>query len=160
MQAAAGKFGDKLHADGPVANLAAFDGWAPDDWANLDAWTKWLRRFGVFFCAPLDLDYSMLRAFPAAYQAVEPGRQGPSERGDPRSAVLGEDGLPALYGADQVRALRWYRYLFLGRGKPSTHVRVLSGLASEGLAAAAPEELRALLTAIVARLEPSAPAQA
>jgi putative ATP-dependent endonuclease of the OLD family len=40
-------FGDKLHADGPVANLAAFDGWAPDDWANLDAWTKWLRRFGV-----------------------------------------------------------------------------------------------------------------
>jgi putative ATP-dependent endonuclease of OLD family len=151
-------FGDKLQADGPAANLAAFNSSAPEDAINLDAWAKWLRRFGVFYCAPLDLDYSLLGAFPAAYQVVEPGRQGPSNRGDPRSAVLGEDGLPALYGADQEEALRWYRYLFLGRGKPSTHVRVLSALPDDVLAAGAPEELRALLTAIVARLEPAAPA--
>ena len=153
-------FGEHLHADGPAANLAAFDRLAADDANSLDAWVKWLRRFGVFFCAPLDLDYSMLRAFPAAYQVAEPGRQGPSNRGDPRTAVLGDDGLPALYAADQDGPLRWYRYLFLGRGKPSTHVRVLSGLAAADLAAGAPEELRALLTAIVARLEPPAPAEA
>jgi putative ATP-dependent endonuclease of OLD family len=73
--------------------------------------------------------------------------------------VLGDDGLPALYGADQDGLLRWYRYLFLGRGKPSTHVRVLSGLPLADLSAGAPEELRALVTAIVARLE-SPPAQA
>jgi hypothetical protein len=85
-------FGQHLHADGPAANLAAFDGLPAKDAKNLDAWAKWLRQFGVFFCAPLDLDYSMLRAFPAAYQAVELGRQGPSNRGDPRTAVLGDDG--------------------------------------------------------------------
>lgn len=153
-------FGDELHANGSVANLAAFDGWAPNDWANLDAWAKRLRQFHVFFSAPLDLDYSMLRSFPGAYQVVEPGRQGPSNRGDPRSAVLGEDGVPTLYGADQDQALRWYRYLFLGRSKPSTHVRVLSTLPSADLADGAPEELRALLADIVARLEPVAPAQA
>lgn len=68
--------------------------------------------------------------------------------------------LPALYAADQDGLLRWYRYLFLGRGKPSTHVRVLSGLAAADLAAGAPEEPRALLTAIVARLEPPAPVEA
>jgi hypothetical protein len=152
-------FGVHLHVNGPAANLAAFDGLAAGDSANLDVWAKWLRQFGVFFCAPLDLDYSMLRAFPVAYQVVEPGRQGPSNRGDPRTAVLGDDGLPALYGEDQDGLLRWYRYLFLGRGKPSTHVRVLSGLPLADLAAGAPEELRALLTRIVARLEPP-PAQA
>ena len=146
-------FGQHLHADGPAANLAAFDRFAADDANSLDVWVKRLRRFGVFFCAPLDLDYSMLRAFPAAYQVAEPGRQGPSNRGDPRTAVLGDDGLPALYAADQDGLLRWYRYLFLGRGKPSTHVRVLSGLAPADLAAGAPEELRVLLTAIIARLE-------
>jgi putative ATP-dependent endonuclease of the OLD family len=153
-------FGVHLHANGPAANIAAFDDLAVEDFKNLDAWAKWLRQFGVFYCGPLDLDYSMLRAFPAAYHVVEPGRQGPSNRGDPRSAVLGEDGLPALYGADQDEALRWYRYLFLGRGKPSTHVRVLSALPSTDLAAGAPEELRALLTAVVARREPAAPVQA
>ena len=136
-------FGEHLHADGPAGNLIAFDGLAANDAANLDAWAKWLRQFGVFFCAPLDLDYSMLQAFPAVYQVVEPGRQGPSNRGDPRTAVLGDDGMPALYPADHDGPLRWYRYLFLGRGKPSTHVRVLSGLPDADLAAGAPEELDA-----------------
>ncbi len=153
-------FGEQLHPDGPAGNLAAFDRFDAGDANSLDSWAKWLREFGVFFCAPLDLDYSMLRAFPAAYQVVEPGRQGPSIRGDPRTAVLGDDGLPALYPADQDQLLRWYRYLFLGRGKPSTHVRVLSGMPVADLAADAPEELSALLTAIIARLERPVPAEA
>jgi putative ATP-dependent endonuclease of OLD family len=151
-------FGTQLDAAGPAANLARFDTTPTEDAVTLDSWAKWLRQFGVFFCAPLDLDYSMLRAFSAAYQIVEPGRQGPSNRGDPRAAVLGEDGRSDLYGPDHDQALRWYRYLFLGRGKPSTHVRVLSGLAAAELSAGPPEELRALLDAIVRRLESPSPA--
>ena len=99
----------------------------------------------------------MLQAFPGAYQVIEPGRQGPSPQGDPRTAVLGEAGRGDLYGAAQDQLLRWYRYLFLGRGKPSTHVRVLSGQTPEVLTAGAPEELRALLASIVARLTPAQP---
>jgi len=147
-------FGTLLHADGPDANLTAFDGFAHNNYDVLNTWINWLRRFDVFFCAPLDLDYSMLRAFPGAYQVVEPGRQGPSNRGNPRAAVLGEDGLPDLYGPNEDELLRWYRYLFLGRGKPSTHMRVLSGMPLADLAFGAPEELRALVNAIIARLEP------
>ena len=71
--------------------------------------------------------------------------------------MLGDDGLPNLYATDQDVLMRWYRYLFLGRGKPSTHVRVLSGQDPAALAAAAPEELRALLTSIAARLAPPPP---
>lgn len=146
-------FGQHLNPAGPAANLVAFDGLPPENAADMTNWINWLRQFHIFFCAPLDLDYSMLRAFPAAYQVVEPGRQGPSQLGDPRTAVLGDGGRGALYTADQDTLLRWYRYLFLGRGKPSTHVRVLSGLTNEALVAGVPEELRALLVSVAARLE-------
>ncbi|WP_316173066.1 ATP-dependent nuclease [Bradyrhizobium sp. SZCCHNRI2049] len=150
-------FGQNLSPAGPAANLAAFDGLAPDNTELMTQWTSWLRQFHVFFCIPLDLDYSMLQAFPAAYQVLEPGRQGPSPQGDPRTAVLGEAGRGDLYSAAQDQLLRWYRYLFLGRGKPSTHVRVLSGQTPEVLTVGAPEELRALLSSIVARLAPHPP---
>lgn len=153
-------FGEYLDPQGPAANLAAFDTLLIEDVANITNWTNWLRQFNVFFCTPLDLDYSMLKALPLAYQVVEPGRRGPSPTGEPRAAVLGDDGLPHLYAADQDGLMRWYRYLFLGRGKPSTHVRVLSVQDPAALAVAAPEELRALLTSIVARLSPPSPAGA
>lgn len=140
------------NAAGPQADLAIFDDLAVEDFADLTDWANTLRRHNVFFCTPLDLDYSMLRAFPAAYQLVEQGRQGPSTQGDPRTAVIGEVGRGDLYATGEDQLLRWYRYLFLGRGKPGTHVRVLSELTPEALAADAPEELRALLTSVSARL--------
>jgi ABC-type cobalamin/Fe3+-siderophores transport system ATPase subunit len=150
-------FNPNLNAAGHVANVAGFNALAQDNVAGLNQWIGWLNQFHVYFCTPLDLDYSMLQAFPAAYQVIEPGRQGPSPLGDPRTAVLGDDGLPNLYGPPQDALLRWYRYLFLGRGKPSTHVRVLSNQDSAVLAAGAPPELRALLSSIVARLTPAPP---
>ncbi|QGM97251.1 ATP-dependent nuclease, partial [Methylocystis parvus] len=131
-------FGRHLNPAGPAANLAAFDALLPQNVADMNTWINWLRQFQVFFCTPLDLDYSMLQAFSAAYQIPEPGRQGPSQRGNPRTAVLGEEGRHGLYGAEHEQLLRWYRYLFLGRGKPSTHVRVLSGQTSQALTAGAP----------------------
>jgi len=145
-------FGQHLSAQGPAANLAAFDTNDAADSARLDEWARYLRTYGVFFCVPLDLDYSMLRAYPTAYQAPETGRRGPALRGDPRTAVLGEDGSPDFYPDADTHLLRWYRYLFLGRGKPSTHARILSDLSPAVIAADAPEELRAFLTAVSARL--------
>ena len=149
-------FGVNLDPAGPAANLAGFDHGDPTDQAGLEAWMTALRRFSLFFCAPLDLDYSMLRAFPAAYQVVEPGLQGPSDRGDPRVSVLGDEVRHDLYGPAEDQTLRWYRYLFLGRGKPGTHVRVLSTIPPEVLSRGAPEELRALLDRVTAQLEPAA----
>lgn len=153
-------FSPHLNAAGPVAYLAGFDALAANNVAGLKQWMTYLNQFHVYFCTPLDLDYSMLKAFPLAYQVVEPGRQGPSPLGDPRTAVLGEDGLPDLYGPSKDALLRWYRYLFLNRGKPSTHVRALSNQDLAVLATGAPPELRLLLSAIVARLTPGPPAGA
>jgi hypothetical protein len=138
---------------GSSTNLNAFDTFPVDDYTNLNIWVKFLRRHGVFFCEPLDLDYSMLAAFPKAYQVVEPGRRGPSQQGDPRTAVLGEEGRGDLYSAAHDPLLRWYRYLFLGRGKPSTHVRVLSAQTPGDLETGVPVELREILTYIQRCLE-------
>ncbi|MBY5585629.1 ATP-dependent nuclease [Rhizobium leguminosarum] len=148
-------FGEHLNPAGPHINLAAFDSYAKDNLNGLMEWVRWLRQFNVFFCAPLDLDYSMLKAMPTAYRALEPGRLGPSDAGNVREAVFGE-GDPKLYPADHDDDLKWYRYLFLGRGKPSTHVRVLGGEALEAIAASVPEELSALLTSISTRLSQKA----
>lgn len=150
-------FGEELDADEPEAAIASFDARDSGDFTALEEWALRLRQFGVFFSSPLDLDYSMLRAFPSAYQVLEPGRQGPSPQGEPRASVLGEGGQPDLYPAAHDEALRWYRYLFLGRGKPSTHVRVLSNLPLADLAAGIPEDLQALLDEIQARLELAPP---
>jgi putative ATP-dependent endonuclease of the OLD family len=155
--AAEALFRDGVDPAGPAATVACFDLCPSEDQAGLLAWAVALRRFGVFFCQPLDLDYSMLTAFPDAYQVIEPGRQGPAERGDPRISVFGETGRGDLYGPEADELLRWYRYLFLGRGKPSTHVRVLSALRPADLSAGAPEELRSLLGSVVAQLEPAPP---
>lgn len=144
-------FGAALRAEGTEATLVTFDRADPSDFRSLEGWVSRLRQFGVFFCEPLDLDYTMLMAFFDAYQRREPGMRGPRE-GDARSAVLGDEGLPALYDASHDAWLRWYRYLFLGRGKPSTHVRVLSALEPDDLKAGMPDELKALLDHVMAAL--------
>ena len=141
-------FGDQLNPEGYEHNLTAFDSHQASDLTNITAWTNWLRNYNVYFSSPLDIDYSMLKAFPDQYRvAPDESSNGPSERGQPGSAVVGEEGSPEFYANEQID-LRWYRYLFLGRGKPSTHIRVLGSITSEQLAQSAPEEILALIQAI------------
>lgn len=119
-----------------------------------------LRTSGVFFCEPLDLDMSMLVAFGDAYKKLEPGMEGPSSKGDAIDAVLMKEGDPSTYDPAWDEDFRWYRYLFLGRGKPSTHLRVLSQLRQAELAKDAPAELKALLQYVADELELEAGAAA
>lgn len=110
-------------------------------------WIAKLRVHGVFFCNPLDLDMTMLQALPDEYRALEPGMKGPSVIGEAAIAVLGKDGDSDVYDMPEWDDdFHWYRYLFLGRGKPTTHMRVLSGIDDETLAKSAPDVLKALLT--------------
>lgn len=145
-------FGTSLSPGGYEINLDAFDRCPRNDSQNIQGWINLLRRFGVYFSAPLDIDYSLLSAFPNEYQ-VNPDESstGPSPFGDPTVVVLGENGNPGSYRQELDR-LRWYRYLFLGRGKPSTHMRVLSRIPPDQIASRAPEELKTLVRAVQTRL--------
>ena len=88
----------------------------------------------------------------------DPGERGPKSS-DATKAVLGSGGSPGeLLGARRPgklaqlqERLRWYRYLFLGRAKPSTHLRALARLSSAELKDG-PEPVRALSDYIKTKL--------
>jgi hypothetical protein len=136
--------------------LGAFDSWDVNDLTSLRGWLTHLQTLRIHFCIPLDLDHSLLHAYPAAYRELPASLQGPDDS-DPRAAVLGARGQHHLYSSDDdLDVLRWYRYLFLGRGKPSTHVRVLSVMDAAKLRASMPEPLQMLLQQVAAAINPGA----
>jgi putative ATP-dependent endonuclease of OLD family len=107
---------------------------------------KHLRTFGIYFAVPLDLDYAMLSRFPGAYTALGPGELGPRTT-DPTTTVIGDAGTDPDFWSDEARRerLRWYRYLFLSRSKPGTHLRALSRLSDDELNDNAPSVVTALV---------------
>ncbi|MFD5064942.1 ATP-dependent endonuclease [Streptomyces sp. NPDC058394] len=106
---------------------------------------KHLRTFAVFYSEPLDLDYAMLCGFENAYRHLEGNQRGP-DSSDPITTVLGEKGTrPAYWDETRAEWLGWYRYLFLSRSKPSTHLSALGRLSDEEIRLNAPEVLVALV---------------
>lgn len=121
----------------PFDGSAEIDGFASvDDIVDLTIkqfkrWLRHLEKWSVFFSIPLDLDMLLLGQFRSAYtDHLEAGERGPSSQGDPRDAVLGDPGVRPDFEywseKENIEDLRWYRYLFLTRSKPSTHLRALS----------------------------------
>lgn len=137
----------------------------PDDVADLEdedladlededesSWLRALEELGVFFSYPLDLDFSMLESFPDAYQRVPAGRAGPKFGAKAitasKSQALKTGGTPDLYSDDFDETFVWYRYLFLRRSKPETHLAALAELEDDELRNAAPGSLRRLVTLV------------
>jgi putative ATP-dependent endonuclease of OLD family len=134
--------------------------WEPD-LKTMRSWMNTLERYGVFFSAPLDLDFMMLESFPSEYAKI--AKKGPNiPEGKTEyeqalnaaiDAVLKEDNSGGkLYSTDQLRLFFWYRYLFLNRGKPVSHLLALSEILPGDLIKGAPKVLRRLVTRMKAEL--------
>lgn len=135
--------------------------------AQIEGWCKRLEKYDVFFSQPLDLDFLMLTHLPDAYRVVEEGDRGPTipDEGDEdfrtkRAAVIqavlkdaGGDG--STYAPEEVTEFFWYRYLFLGRGKPTTHLKALSNVEADELQEKCPEVLQRLVARMNDVLKPS-----
>lgn len=146
--------GTKILSEEAVADMHKRD---PTLSAQMAAWCKRLEGHDVFFSQPLDLDFLMLTHLPDAYRVVEEGDRGPTipKEGDQayaakREAVIqavlkdaGGDG--STYTPPEVTEFFWYRYLFLGRGKPTTHLKALSNVETEVLKERCPEVLLRLV---------------
>ena len=123
-----------------------------------NSWLQALKLEGVFFSDPLDIDFSMLSAFPEAYQRPHPRGHGP--RGgeeairNKKAVTLKTDGNPDLYDADYDDEFKWYPYLFLNRSKPETHLSALSRIEDQTLVDDAPPELKALIEHVRDALSP------
>lgn len=151
-------------------DVAGMHEWPVTEVENLRDWVRDLEEEGVFFSAPLDIDFLMLRRFPAAYKPLSDGALGPripaeDDEGyedalsEAAKAVLGEASADsATYSPSQKNDFFWYRYLFLGRGKPATHIAALSRIEDPDLVEKAPKVLRRLLDRAYASIkEPETP---
>ncbi|WP_448724127.1 ATP-dependent nuclease [Pseudomonas farris] len=150
------KIKDGILAD---ADLAKMHDW-PDsvDHRNLLAWIKEnLKPHGVYFSSPLDLDLTMLEAFPAAYAAIIPKGGGPRMAADKAAeVVLGTagPGLKAYTGPFENYPPQFpsYRYHFLTNSKPATHLAALTRITKAQLVENMPEVLALVLKHISASL--------
>lgn len=116
----------------------------------LEGWIDSLKPHGVFFSAPLDLDLAMLQAFPAAYEATIPTGGGPRMTAEKAAeAVLGTSGpgtkLYASAFATYPALLPAYRYHFLTRSKPATHLAALAHIKRSDLRKVMPTVLSEML---------------
>lgn len=132
------------------------------DVSGLNAWIDFLQRtFGVYFSAPLDLDFAMLGAFPEAYREQAPTNGGPripedeptrSEEVDRRLKMVlasnvktAPDDLGSSYTDDEKERFAWYKYLFVDGSKPVAHMRALVALDGTNWVENLPAPLNSLL---------------
>jgi putative ATP-dependent endonuclease of the OLD family len=131
---------------------------------DISSWIHHLESFSVFFSHPLDLDMMMLSQFPASYKSIISTRSGPNipSIDSPKyenyltaagKAVLGDDDNLSAYSNEIQQLFPWYRYLFLNKSKPSTHLQALCQIDSTDLASRAPSVLIRLLNSIKQKLQ-------
>lgn len=160
--------GSFTKADGDAVDTAYLDSMKQFEVNEIDDLRYWLDQLeshGVFYSFPLDIDLAMLMSFPDAYKRL--ADQGPRVSGagfvrdfeadrpdDPSylekvkrsvGAVLHESGGEGDSYTDKQRGLMvWYKYFFLDKGKPSTHVAALAEIDDIDLLFGMPDELERL----------------
>ncbi|WP_458526170.1 ATP-dependent nuclease [Onishia taeanensis] len=107
-----------------------------------------LEEKGIFFSSPLDLDFTMLLAYPEAYGIV---REKPDE--STIKAVLGKSHHNAgQYSEDEQKLFGTYHHSFKLGSKPAAHIESLSNLSDVKLLANMPGSLGRLADAVIAKL--------
>ncbi|WP_194857445.1 ATP-dependent nuclease [Citrobacter freundii] len=131
-----------------------------EDKDNEIAWMNRLKEYNVYFSYPYDLDWLMLNEFYEDYKSFVPKNGGPKlpKDDDPeyndkvRAAIASvlkkEVSDIEIDDFDDHDKYFWYRYLFLGRGKPLSHNYVLSKLEDGKLRDNSPEILDELIETV------------
>jgi len=138
--------------------------WDNDSQKAQKGWLNRLKNYNVYFSAPLDLDFLLLEAFEDYYTAKETypkggGPRNPDKDDEPdeyaeylSGAITATLKSPKaegkLYSEDQHKLMIWYKYHFLGRGKPGTHIQVLPSIPNKELKDGLPEVLQEIFDKI------------
>lgn len=113
------------------SDLENFPKWdhptSPTEDDNGKLWLKFLEERGVFFCAPLDLDFLMMLTFPKAF-GIDAAKLAPPDD-KVLAAVLGKSHADAnVYVPDQQKFFDSYHRLFKLGSKPAAHLSALATL--------------------------------
>ncbi|WP_033569755.1 ATP-dependent nuclease [Dickeya undicola] len=127
---------------------------------NESGWIECLKDYNVYFSYPYDLDWIMLYKFFEDYKTFVPENGGPRlpKDDDPEynkkveaaiaSVLKKEEKDIDIKKFDDFEKYFWYRYLFLGRGKPLSHNYVLSKMEDDRLRDNSPEVLDELIETV------------
>lgn len=111
-----------------------------------------LEQFGVFFSAPMDLDFSMLRAYPLAY-GLAPEDLVVPKQGQTKS-VLGDSHHDRFqYSLIERKHFVAYHKRFKLDSKPKSHIEALSNLTNAQLIAKMPASLNRLADFVINKIE-------
>jgi len=134
-------------------------------------WIKLLEEYNVFLSYPLDLDFMLLESYSNQYKSLLSGVEGPRIKGkgriidiekldekpqeylarveqDLETVLKGDGGDGSSYSVDEKRLMIWYKYFFLGKGKPVSHYRMLSTIDQNEFLTNLPEMLKRLITTV------------
>lgn len=145
-----------------VENFEQMHTWIPSTPENFTAINSWVvhlqSQYNVFFSKYLDADMMMLDNFFDKYTAtIKAPQLGPRQlpdQGDSTyqnrvdeilSAIFNTITIPIQYDANK---LNYYKYLFLGKGKPLTHSLAISNLSTEEFLKGCPDVLLHLSDAV------------
>ena len=113
-------------------------------------WIEWLEEKGVYFSAPLDIDFSMMAAFPSEYGVINEELAAPSE--NVIHSVLGKKGMTDLHSdLDQQFFQNYHRRFKLG-SKPTSHISALANISSDQIVNDGPASLLRLISGVRKKL--------
>ncbi|MBS1778730.1 MAG: AAA family ATPase [Bacteroidetes bacterium] len=112
---------------------------------NLNNWVNMLKKYKIFYSNPLDLDFLMLTHYTEFYKKAIPKGGGPRIPDKTKEAtefdekvksaiqatLKSEKATGDTYTTAEKELMIWYNYHFLGRGKPTTHIEVLSSMSDK-----------------------------
>ncbi|HAE76670.1 AAA family ATPase [Morganella morganii] len=115
---------------------------------NYNHYLEKLEERGVFFSYPMDLDFSMLQAYPEAYDVED------KEPDDSTiKAVLGQNHYDSCqYREDELELFSTYQQRFKLGSKPAAHIEALAQLTDTELLARMPASLSRLADAVIIKL--------
>ena len=157
-------------SDGSILSdedLSKMHTWASDE--NEQSWINYLETFDVFFSYPLDIDFMMLGKFPTQYKTLTTNQNGPSipKTTDKKYKETTQVAIASVLKKkkkEDIEAIEleaganyddyfWYRYLFLGQGKPTSHINALSQLSSKEIYDNCPDTLKNIMEKIKSKVD-------
>ncbi len=139
--------------EGTTGDLSNIEYWKALSHTEIESWLQCLEDKNVYFCYPMDLDMTMLHAYPEAYGVCE--EQAPDDDVSLRKlgkSVFGQG--PGLESFEQFSAsenipayqeLLTYDTLFKKRSKPVSHLQALALLEDDDIADNCPKVLNQLI---------------
>lgn len=156
-------------ANSTIVSLAdsRFDHLGQNDISDTNSMNAWIGYFqayhNVFFSEPLDIDLSLLEAFPETYKGlIVPPQRGPQLpnpwSNDYKESISGRvkqvlsadaanapNDLGHTYSDAQRELFAWYQYLFISGSKPVNHMRAMIAIEPETLIDRLPKTLKDLV---------------